>query len=432
VNKKFRKKTIAAFILLLLVLVFLPFASSITIEKIEGLSDELTGIEEEITLLQSEHYFYFKAVENVPEFNIKYAFPPVYAHQAPIMIEILDDSAAHLINYKIENDIYGSNKVVNFTIGSMAKNATKMIHFYQWALVRNLSFSDFPEYVEIPSEQDLPVETITWLNATKVVQKDNFLIRLRAKMLKGFSTNLVKLADRIAKFSKYHRYGMFLIQYYLQSYRGQDALTTLFLNGECPGRSHLCCALFRANNVPARVILANPTNGIWFEMHYMAEYYLPEYEWVLTEVHGAETPAKTNRQIILRICYPEDEENAQPDNLFPKMTGLEKWFWIKNENVEQIYTLSDFDNSSRIRTYNRKNISTDEAYVNLSLDLTKDTFQLYKQYLGMSLTEENLRYFQNATAFQKEAINKFIELDEPFGYLYFMDQAFDELNKITV
>ena len=67
----------------------------------------------------------------------------------------------------------------------------------------------------------------------------------------------------------------------------------------------------RAKNVPARVLLVHNDQGFWTQMHYMVEYYLPGYGWVLIETTRGETPYETKRQVVNRVCYPEDEEDTK-------------------------------------------------------------------------------------------------------------------------
>jgi hypothetical protein len=301
-------------------------------------------------------------------------------------------------------------------------------------LVESYNYEDIPEFVEMPDVESLSPEIKQWLNASKVVQSDKFLLRFKAWQLKLFTKrNLLKLADKTAKFCKYHRLFLFLIQYNLQTilqYPPQDALTTLFVNGECPGRSHLGCALLRANNVPARVVLAMPTRyEIWYEMHYMMEYYSDEYDWTLTEVHGAQTPYPPQNQIILRICYPEDENDTQADFMYPRMKGIERWLWINNENIKPYY--KDCKEGSKIKSFNENTITIDSAIGQDAIYLTQEVFDKYQAYLGVELIGENLTHFQLGEEKIDLAINELETSDDAFGYIYYMNKAIDEFEQIS-
>lgn len=388
--------------------------------------------EEDISLLHAEHYLYIDAIEDVSLFNIRYSFPPQYKGQYPIFLEIINDSTAKILNYKIENDKNEPNKYVNFTIGSMNKNDQALIHMKYWVLIKNYNYSDFPNNIPIPKQNDLPIETKKWLSATEVVQKDNILIRLRAGQIKLFTDNLVKLSERIGKFCKWHRYIFFLVQYNLRSYKSQDALTTLFRNGECPGRSHLGTALFRANGVPSRIILSCPVYyNFWYEMHYMIEYYTnEEFNWILSDVHSGKSPIEQKNHIIHRICYPEDENNTQTDFINSKMKGIESWFWIDSEFIKPYY--KDLTEGSRSRGFSDKEMVVNSFDANWTIELTKKVFSKFEFYLGIFLTGENLDYFKNAIGFQKKAIDLFKNSSDPYGYLWFIYLACEEYNKIQI
>lgn len=428
-NYKLKKVFVICVINIFLVLALSPTISCIKVNNFDKVNS-LNSEEAELDLLRGEHYFYIDAIENVNSFNIRYSFPAEYGYQVPIVMEIINDTTANILNYNIENDTDGLNKLVNFTIGPMEKNSRVLIHFNYWVLVKNNDYSDFPKYVKIPKVKDLPPETTKWLSSTKVVQKNRILIRLKARELKILTRNLLKLAFRIAKFCRWHRYLFFLLQYTFGTYRSQDAFSTLFRNGECPGRSNLGVALFRANKIPARVILANANYPFWYEMHYATEYYCPGYGWILTEVHGGVTPYEPKKQIVLRICFPEDENDTQTDFLFPKMKGLERWFWIDNQNIKPYYAI-DFINGSKTRSLIENDVFTDITSGEEAYTITKEVFHKYQFFQGLNLTNENKMHFENATSFQFEAINE-IKISNVTQYISSINKAIEEYNEIVI
>lgn len=422
---------------LLSVLIFIaislfPIVSSHERIELENIKSQSADEEVELNLLHGEYYLFLNAKEDVSSFNLKYSFPPIYGNQTPIIMDINnDDTTAEIINYKIENDTSEPNKLVNFTIGEINKDEQKILHFNYWVLVKNYDYSDLPKSLPIPKGNELPSETKKWLSSTDVVQSDHLRIRIRAKLTKLLTDNVLKLADRIAKFSKWHRFGLFYIQYLFGLYGPQDALTALKRNGECPGRSHLGVALFRANNVPARVILANPSYNFWYEMHYMTEYYSgSKFGWILTEVHGAKTPFEPKNQIILRICYPEDENNTQTDFIYPRMTGIERWFWIDNENIKPYY--KDLKEGSKTRMIHENEILVEKMPGEDAVNLTKTLFQKYEYYLNLDLTGENLVFFEKAVDYQMKAINELKNSIDAYGYIYWMNEAKGNYNNIVL
>ena len=167
------KKNISAFIVFsFLILSLSPIVNSIDIKDFDNnSSDEII----ELNLLRGEHYLYINATENVDSFNVKYAFPAELDYQYPIIIEILNDTTADILDYSIKNDTNEPNKIIDFTIGSMNKDNSSLIHFNFYVLVKNKDFSDLPKKVKIPKKDDLPPETLKWLSSTKVVQKNRIL-----------------------------------------------------------------------------------------------------------------------------------------------------------------------------------------------------------------------------------------------------------------
>jgi len=432
--KKQSRKTITILILSLLVTVSLPLMGNAEKIKIQNYEVETCGIDQEINLIRGEFYLYLDAVENVTSFNLKYSFPAEYNYQYPIYLEISQDTTANIKDYKIEDENNAPNKIINFTIGDIKTDKQVLIHFNCWVLTLSYNYEGLPDFINITPVADLPNATKIWLNSTEVVQSDNILIKLRAKQQTLFTEkNLLKIAKKTAKFCKLHKYLLFLMHYKLQKilqYPPQDALTTLLKNGECPGRSHLGCALFRANNIPARVILAMPTKyDFWYEMHYMTEYYCKDYNWILTEIHGGETPYPQQNQIILRICYPEDENNTQADFIYPRMKCLERWMWIDNENVTPYY--KDCKEGSKIKSFNENTMTIDLNIVNDTVKRTQNVFSNFTKYLKMDLKGENLQHFKKAGDYISLAIKELDSSNDAFGYIYYMDYALDEFNYIN-
>jgi len=391
--------------------------------------EDKSDTQKELSLLRVEHYLYVEASENVSESHIRFSFPPIYSYQIPILLEIFNDSTASILHYQIEDDAREPNKVVNFTIGSIEKDERVLIHFTCWVLVENHDFTDLPNYVKIPTRCELPEETKKWLASTEVVQADSLLIKLKAMQLRGLSDNLIRFAGRIAPYIKWHRYLLFVIELNLPIFFSQDAITTLLINGENVGRSHLACAFLRSNDVPARVLLAHNDQGFWTQMHYMIEYYCPGYGWVLIDPTKGETPYETKRQVINRVCYPEDENDTKTDYIHSFMTGEERWLWIDNENIYPYYV--DCDEGSKSQMFTEANLLTEEETANYAQNITKNVFIEYQSYLGLNLTGDNLSHFIKATIYQKNATHE-LQNSDIQGYIDNMNLSYDEYSSIIL
>ena len=416
------------------IFIFVLSSSTFPLLFVQGASPQCiegSGASQELVLLRGEHVLVLNASEDVNMFSVKYVFPPEYSSQVPILFEWVNDTTAHIIHYTIDNDTLSPNKVMNFTLAPMLKNESVTLHFNYWVLVKNNNYSDLPNDASIPTVNELPAEVKPWLISTEVVEAHNILIRFRAQQLQGADDNLRDLAFKIAKFTRNHHYLFFLIQLKLGTFWVQDAITTLLINGECPGRSHLGCALFRANNVPARVILVNANYSFWYQMHFMTEYYFPGYGWIPTETHKGITPYEPKHQIILRICSLEDENDTHTDYIFPKMTGVEHWIWINNTHIYPYYGTATLEKGCRTNMFPEQNLTVDNQTADTAFTLTTNIFYLYQHTIGLNLNSENLSHFHNATQYQKDAIDILHETGNITGYILQMDNAYAEYQEIT-
>jgi hypothetical protein len=386
--------------------------------------------DKDIFIQRVEHYLYIKSEENVQNFIVNYSFPPDYGYQTPILLEIFNDSTANIIKYEIVNELKTFNKLAKFTIENIQKDEIVLIHFTCWVLLFNNDFSDIPDYVKIPEKIEVPEEFIIWLSSSKVVQKNRFLFKYHAQKLIGGGDNLISFADNISSFIKQHRYFLFIIQLNLKIFFSQDAITTLLINGENVGRSHLACALLRTSNVPSRVLLVNNDQGFWTQMHYMVEYYIPNYGWVLIDTTKGETPYNTNKQIINRICYPSDENDTKKDYIIPFMKGEEKWIWINNENIYPYYI--DCNDGSKSQMFIEGGINTSSFTAENAFFKTQIVFHQYQKFLGDNLNQENLEHLNNAVTYQKRGINEFIENQDIYEFIYYFDKAYDEYKQIEI
>jgi len=424
------KKLLAVSIILICSVPIFPLAvASSKSFEINSNNTPLNIEEQDLYLLRVEHYLYVNASDDVGIFHIRFSFPPDYAYQVPLLLELYNDSTlSAIVHYDIENDTLPPNKIINFTLNPMKKYDSVLLHFSCWVLLKNHNFDDLPPYIKIPKKYQLPEETKQWLVSTKEVQLHSLLIRNKAQQLHGLSNNLIRYAGRIAPFIKNHRYAFFVFELRTGLLLSQDARTTLLMNGENVGRSHLACAFFRTYHIPARVLLVNNDQGFWTQMHYMVEYYCPGYGWVLLETTRGISPYATYHQVINRVCYPQDEEDTKKDYIFPFMKGEERWLWIDNEYVSPYYV--DCNTGSKSQMFTEANISTDQMTADYAFVLTQMVFRQYQGFLGKNLSSENQEHFQNAIMYQQQAIFTLKQSQSFDGYLNLLNMAYDEYQDI--
>jgi hypothetical protein len=431
INKRSKKLLAVSIILLCTLPIFSQSGISSQSFEINSNNIPQNTEEQDLYLLRVEHYLYVNASADVGVFHIRFSFPPDYAYQVPLLLELYNDSTlSAIVHYNIENDTLPPNKIINFTLNPMKKDDSVMLHFSCWVLVKNHEFSDLPPYVKIPKKYQLPEETNIWLVSSKEVQLHSLLIRHKARQLHGLSDNLIRYAARIAPFIVKHRFVFFVFGLNTGLLLSQDARTTLLINGENVGRSHLACAFFRIYKIPARVVLANNDQGFWTQMHYMVEYYCPGYGWVLLETTQGKSPYATKHQVVNRVCYPQDEEDTKRDYIFPFMKGEERWLWIDNDYVSPYYV--DCNTGSKSQMFTETNISVDQMIADYAFVLTQIVFRQYQKYLGINFSGENLEHFQNAIIDQIQAILTLKQSQDLNSYLRFMNMAYTEYQEIHI
>lgn len=398
-----------------------------------------SGKATELDLLYGEIVFFIRIPpEHNTCFNITYSIPPIYNNQTPIFFEILDDTTAEIISYKILNDTGVTNKVVRLNIAPDPYGDVPFVHFQCWVLVSNNEFNGFTRDAKIPSMDDLPDDVKIWLDPTQAVQSNNFLIQNKARSLMNTDDNLTLLAEEIVTYTSKNKMRPVLwllaniipINRHSDWAKFLDATSSLFFGGSCTGRANLGTALFRASGVPSRVLHVMPTwtwyfveeNNMWYDMHYISEYFSIENGWVLSETSIGITPLEQKQNIVLRVNYPDDENRA--GNMLDYYGGCEQWFWT-DEDINLYWT----HKGSGTRSFYNNNITINEETAGFIFNITQKVYTLFTKYAGLNLSERNHQQFCNATRFQKKAIEAFKQLDIK-GYHDNITLAYYEYTKI--
>jgi hypothetical protein len=389
--------------------------------------------EQELALLHGEIAFHISLSENENHpFIINYSMPPTYENQTPVFFEIRNDSTAEILSYSIVNDTNPPNKIITFTLKSMNTGETTILHFDFWVLIENNEYTTVPQSVPIPEENELPADTLPWLESTKAVQSSGIRIRWKASQLRDTNENLFSTAQQIVQYTSSHKTRSILWllanRFSPNSDSGWakylDATSSLFFGGSCTGRANLGTALFRANGIPAKVLHVMPTwYTSWYDMHYISEYYHQGYGWVLAETVLGNTPYQPKNNIILRVNYPEDENSA--GNRYDYYGGCEQWFWVQSKNIHVYWNHS----GSGTRSWLENNITIDQGTAHFLFNFTTTVYNLYTRYLGTNLTGLNQDHFNNATVYQKDAIQYFKQSDIG-GYTTAIYFAYLEYEKI--
>jgi len=392
--------------------------------------------EQELDLLHGEVLFYITAQRDLDSsFNVTWSIPPNYADQAPIIIDIRDDTTSKILCYRIYNDTNPPNKILIFNIAPIEKDETVSVHFDYVTLVKNNKYLNLPGYVKIPSENELPEDTKLWLASTRAIQSDNLIIKLKARQIRGFTKNLIRLSRKIVRYTALHRGSLIhtianLLYFRIFHDEGfakfSDAVSALFLGGSCTGKANLGTALFRANNVPAKNLIVTPMAGEsrWYDTHYISEYYCPDYGWIYAETSMFKTPFEPKNNIILRLNYPEDENIAGSGHDY--YGGCEPWYWLDNTDILVWWNC---DEASGTQGWIEKEVITNEYLADLSFNYTRDVYELHTRYFGMNLSGEQMIHYNNAVCAQHNAIDC-LHQSNVDGYLENITIAYDEYNQI--
>jgi len=403
------EKAYALAIVLLFVLAYAPNVSA---------DDEV-----ELHILSVENFLWLSVYEDTSSVNVSFVFPLEYGFQVPLLLEVLDDSTAEIESYDIVDDVDRINKLACFHVVNLSKGERVLIHFEAFVFVKGSDFDDVPSDVAFPSESELPVEVTSWLQHSPVVQLNNPLLSFRARLLRlKSSDDVLSFAKEVSSFIYSHRRLLFILQYELDVFFAQDAVSTLLLGGENVGRSHLASALFRNNGIPSRSVLALPDQGFWTQMHYMNEYYVPGYGWVLIDGTNCSTPYPSYRQVLLRLCSIEDEYDTKVDYIFSLMSGEERWVWLDSENVAPYYLDCSYG-SSRSQMFSKNVLVRSQSDVEEMFNLSSNVFGMYEELLGRDLNAAQYAFFDSGLAYMQLGLSALIEDDDVALFLLYWHSA---------
>jgi len=402
---------------------------------------------QEIDLLYGENIFVFKAKQNIDGFSMTHAFPIQYSDcQYPIFFEIKKDTSLKLKKYEISDDTNEPNKIIKFSFLSLKKNEEIRLHFEYFVIVKNTDYEYLPNHIEMTKKSNFSENVKKWMQPTKSVQSDNIFIKLKAYGIKSFTKNLLNFTHKLSYKICFHR----PIISYINLILGNkflnkkywpyltDAISCYFFGGTCAARTNLEVAIFRACNVPARILIGTTLyyhGKKWCDaQHYFFEYYTLEHDWI--RGMSGRVPYEPKNCIILRINYPEDENIA--GNGFDYYGGCIPWFWVDNNNIILGFPAEGKYHKKKKgwgRPINRgfidHEIITSEKNAKNVFDIINDVWKKFIIYYGQELKGENEKYFSDGLHLQKKAVQSFRKNDTA-EFIEYMKNAHKEFKKIKV
>lgn len=395
-------------------------------------------MKKELLILHVETLLLLKAKENVESFYIYYSMPIDCEEQIPLFFEIRDDSSKEIINYSINDDKNHPNKLLKIQINQLKKGKIIRIHFDNIVMIINNEYNDLPKKVNINSLKTIPKNIGIWLVPTNSIQSDNFLIKIFAHFLKGFSTDIICISERIIKYTPAHRFELQLLRYILETnpilrplflrksyYTGlMDAFSYLLFGGLCAGQTNFSVALLRELGIPSRILIVRMFNQKWHvgeknwndSQHYLFEIYCPGYGWI--KCNPGQFAFQPNNYVVFRVIYPEDENIA--GNGLSYYGGMCPWFWITNNQMTLVFPekyisykkpKGEVSGVPAIRIWTENKLYVEEKKIKEILPIARKVWILYLQYFGKNMITGKKHDYNKIITLQKNAIDHFIKAD---------------------
>ena len=350
------------------------------------------------------------AYDSVDSFQMYCHMPIICEGQSPVIINnVWTEPVNKVTEFEIANDYSSLNSLLKVNLSGMNKDETLKLFWSISVVIKENNFDDLPGDLKITSRKDLPNDVKKWLLPSEFIQSNHWRIKLRAKMLKGMSNNVLKIAEKVADFT-----GNKI------KYEGgpQDALTTLKKRqGVCTGKANLAAALLRANGIPARVLFV-------YKTHFIIEYYAHSYGWIRVESTIGQMPYPKHDYTVQFIAFPCDETSSSNINGQHPYGGVIAYWGTSNKKVTW-----GFDWYNQSCTTNSTNLSSNTIIIDKALNITEKVWNYYDDYLNKDLSIKQTNHFLNATNYQKAAVRCF-EQENLEGYVENMSFSIDEFQEI--
>lgn len=325
--------------------------------------------------------------------------PIPFHEQAPVLLDV---ACPDMIDYRFVRED-PSNLLV---AARMLNTGSAQIDWTSWVLVKGNSYPDFPSYVPIPTPGELPDSVRQWLDTTDCCQVSAPIVQFKADSLRDTTTNLVKVAQNVCDYC-YSIPAALPHQPY-----GFDAVYALTWGNSCTGHAHAAAALLRACGIPARVLLNMPVNGSAYDMHWIIDYYVPNYGWVRMETSSGVDRYPPQNELIVRACQSGDEcpvwfPCAIDAEWHTSDTAFGMWYpsWYRAHNTFAVLQIRDLSEP-----------------VDYAIALTDSVHGLYSSFWGIGLSSAQSAAFQAGLGHQTAALDSIQVSDLP-GYLAEMQQA---------
>ncbi|MCD4734617.1 MAG: T9SS type A sorting domain-containing protein [Bacteroidales bacterium] len=347
-------------------------------------------------------------------YTVYFVIPIAFREQAPIWFEI---DCPQMINYK-----YIRLSAYNVAVAATLTNTPDTIHlnWTSWVLIKQHDYSDIPASVPIPTISELPDSVTSWLQPTACVQWNDSTVHFIADSVRGSTNDLIVLADKI------NNYCYNIPWTFPHAPFSFDAYYAMKWGNSCTGHAHAGAAIFRANGIPCRVLLNMPAFYYGnFDMHWMIEYYIPDYGWVKMETSIGSNPYNdAHNEVITIACNIEDEFSITfPDNIESYWFGSDTIFnhlspsWGGAHSITQ-YKMG-WDTASKI----------DQI-----ISLTDSVYRYNTIFKGINLNNQQLNYLNIAIEFQNKAFQnaQAVNISNTDSIIYNLNEALFYFRSINI
>jgi hypothetical protein len=342
---------------------------------------------------------------NTDTFDVYFHVPIAYQEQVPIYFIIEHEQ---LIDYRFIRltppNILG--------VARMKSAPGIKLNWKAYVIIKENRYEDLPTYAPLVSEDQLPDSVKEWLLPSDCVQSNHSFIIEKAEEVKDTATCVIRIADQIIDAMFYQGLvpgGFGYMPYSL------DAYYALNWGGSCTSRAHAAVALMRAMGIPARSFFNAVFDLPRFEMHWKAEYYVPEYGWIRLGTTWGDNPYDPQESPVLFIVRHENE--------FPLIINFGIEYCSHTSNPELGWS-PDFvpgwggGHYSRTVTTILDSIDViDRVHV-----LADSIFEFYTQYWGIHHTSTDQALLDQAFDYQSDALND-LENQDLQSTVFHMEQA---------
>jgi len=338
-------------------------------------------------------------------YQVYFHVPISFHEQAPVLLQV---TCPRMIDYRFVRE-----DPPNLLVAARLLSAdSAVLDWTAWVLVKENSYANFPMYVPIPTPDELPDSVKPWLEETDCCQLSAPIVQHTADSLRDTTTNLIKLAQDVCDFCRS------IPAELPHSPWAFDAEYALKWGNSCTGHAHAAAALLRASGVPARTLLSMPDWASNYMMHWIIEYYVPEYGWVRMETSGGVNREPPQDELVVRACNPGDEfpvwfPCAIDDEWHTSDTAYGMWTPRKRHNAFAVLTLSD----SIVRA-------------EYAIALTDWVFGQHSAYSGIRLTPAEYAAFTSGLSHQTDALAHIQAGDLP-GYIIEMEEALIDYQNVN-